>query len=148
PLRIDVTYLIFSITTSFLGLIGNSIVLLVIMLNYQKSKKSIATHYIASLALSDLLVSLIYSPTTILQSVYRGYWIMGAFLCYFSRYSRFIAMFASMLTLTTIAFDRYQAICKPLQCTRTVVRTRKIILFIWLTSCVICSPDLFLMDYS
>lgn len=144
---IDISYLIFAGISTILGFIGNIIVLLVIIFNFNKSKKSIATHYIGSLALADLLICSIYAPATITKSISRGYWITGAFTCYITEYSRYVAMFASMLTLMTISYDRYQAICKPLQGTRTIIRTRIKLLIIWLTSGVLCSPEIFLMRY-
>ena len=144
---IDISYLIFAGICTILGFIGNATVLSVIIFNFNKSKKSIATHYIASLALADLFICGIYSPSTIMRSISRNYWVTGAFTCFITEYTRYVAMFASMLTLTAISYDRYQAICKPLQSTRTIIRTRIKLLIIWLTSAIVCSPEIFLMRY-
>uniref|UniRef100_A0AC34RR54 G-protein coupled receptors family 1 profile domain-containing protein n=1 Tax=Panagrolaimus sp. JU765 TaxID=591449 RepID=A0AC34RR54_9BILA len=104
--------MIFSFCTIFcLSVVGNSIVVVVIL--QQKSMRSITNLYLLNLALSDLLLSVVCMPPTLVSSLVYC-WVFGDFLCKVMAYLQPVVVTASAYTLAAIALERYYAICKPL----------------------------------
>uniref|UniRef100_A0A0N5A246 G_PROTEIN_RECEP_F1_2 domain-containing protein n=1 Tax=Parastrongyloides trichosuri TaxID=131310 RepID=A0A0N5A246_PARTI len=70
--------------------------------------------YLLNLALSDLLLSVICMPVTVIVTIYRS-WLFGDILCKIFIYIQPVSVSASAYTLAAIAMERYIAICKPFQ---------------------------------
>ncbi|RDD37394.1 Neuropeptide FF receptor 2 [Trichoplax sp. H2] len=127
-----------------LGFIGNLLVIIVKL--YRRDLKSnVAVYYITSLAISDLMISGVYAPSILLQNLNHNEWVLGEEMCKVFMFIRNLAICISVQTLTAIAFDRYQVICKPFEFASTTKRTRTTILLIWIVGFCICLPNLFLV---
>ncbi|VIO92218.1 Uncharacterized protein BM_BM6455 [Brugia malayi] len=94
-----------------LSVIGNAVVVAVIL--QQHSMRSVTNIYLLNLAISDLMLSVICMPPTLISSVIYC-WIFGDLLCKLFAYLQPVVVTASAYTLAVIAFERYYAICKPL----------------------------------
>ncbi|CAD5217199.1 unnamed protein product [Bursaphelenchus okinawaensis] len=95
-----------------LSVIGNSVVVVVIL--QQRSMRSVTNIYLLNLALSDLLLSVVCMPPTLVSSLVYC-WVFGDVLCKALAYLQPVVVTASAYTLAAIALERYYAICKPLQ---------------------------------
>ncbi|KAL3122855.1 hypothetical protein niasHT_008767 [Heterodera trifolii] len=75
--------------------------------------RSVTNLYLLNLALSDLLLSVVCMPPTLVSSVVYC-WVFGDLLCKLLAYLQPVVVTASAYTLAAIALERYYAICKPL----------------------------------
>ncbi|CAI4227939.1 unnamed protein product [Auanema sp. JU1783] len=94
-----------------LSVIGNSLVILVIL--KQRQMRSITNIYLINLAFSDLMLSVICMPPTLVSMV-MNCWLFGNTMCKLFAYLQPVVVSGSAYTLAVIAFERYFAICKPL----------------------------------
>ncbi|VDM21622.1 unnamed protein product [Wuchereria bancrofti] len=94
-----------------LSVVGNAVVVAVIL--QQHSMRSVTNIFLLNLAISDLMLSVICMPPTLISSVIYC-WIFGDLLCKLFAYLQPVVVTASAYTLAVIAFERYYAICKPL----------------------------------
>lgn len=99
---------------------------------------------IGSLALTDLLVSVLVMPVSILYTVSES-WTLGPVMCDVWLSSDITFCTASILHLCVIALDRYWAITDALQYSRrrTTRRAALMIAAVWVISVSISIPPLF-----
>lgn len=111
---------------------------------YKNSKvtTTILLTYIASLALADMLFTLL-TPVD-LAAFLAGSWISGQFVCRFQSFLIETSYTASVLTLAMISRERFVAVTTPLLARSQRVKQRKLIpIVIWLIAIVSCSPLLY-----
>ena len=103
-----------------------------------------ANFLIGSLAVTDLLVSILVMPISILYTVSRT-WTLGQIMCDIWLSSDITFCTASILHLCVIALDRYWAITDALEYTkrRTTRRASLMIAVVWVISISISIPPLF-----
>ncbi|XP_019735222.1 apelin receptor B-like [Hippocampus comes] len=76
-------------------------------------KRRVADIYIGNLALADLVIS-VTLPFGVVCVAMDQHWPFGAALCKIISYVETLSTFASIFLLTSISFDRYQAIVHSL----------------------------------
>ncbi|XP_013911505.1 PREDICTED: 5-hydroxytryptamine receptor 1D [Thamnophis sirtalis] len=103
-----------------------------------------ANYLIGSLAATDLLVSILVMPISIVYTVTR-LWTFGQVMCDIWLSSDITCCTASILHLCIIALDRYWAITDALEYTkrRTAGRAAIMIAIVWVLSVCISIPPLF-----
>ncbi|PVD38368.1 hypothetical protein C0Q70_00982 [Pomacea canaliculata] len=121
------------------SLVGNCLVLLVLSCNRQL--RSVTNFFIASLAASDLLMSVVCIPLTIAQ-VRTGFWQFGPLVCKIGPFVTRVAVTASTLTLCCIAFDRYVAVVHPLHLStlHSPLRAGLLMLAVWVVAAAFAAP--------
>lgn len=99
---------------------------------------------IVSLALSDMLVSLLVMPLAIVNEV-KDRWVFSAVLCDAWTSMDVLLCTASILNLCAISVDRYFVITRPFQYAmkRTPQRMALMIVGVWLLAATISIPPLF-----
>ncbi|XP_013396229.1 QRFP-like peptide receptor isoform X2 [Lingula anatina] len=124
--------------TFVLGLIGNSMVVFA-MLGDQKNS-SVATTFLASLAIADLLFLLVCVPYRIVRFLI-GSW-QDSFLCKFSGFVEMLAAVLSIFNLTAVSVERYVVIVHPMKARYlfTMGSIKKIVIAVWLVSAVLSAP--------
>lgn len=128
-----------------LGLTGNS--LLIAMVIGKRSMRTVINIFGVSLALADLLVIFFCIPFTLLEQATED-WILGRFMCKTLNYITTVSVISSILTITTIAFERYNAICHPLR-SRMIHTPRRAFMcsvITWGCSLLFNVPLFFLID--
>lgn len=120
------------------GVIGNSLVFIAVTTT--KSMQSVTNIFIVNLALADVLVMLFCAPPSIIWDV-TNTWIFGSLMCRIVIYIQDTSVSVSVLTLTFIAYDRYHAICRPLQFSSKKTKAAGVIAGIWGISCMIGIPN-------
>ncbi|XP_004581434.1 C-C chemokine receptor type 8 [Ochotona princeps] len=120
-----------------LGLLGNSLVILVLVA--YKKLKSITDIYLLNLALSDLLFVFSFPFLTHYQ---LDQWVFGAVMCKVVSGFYFIGFFSSMFFITLMSVDRYVAIVHAVCAmkVRTVRMGTALSLAVWLTAIAATSP--------
>uniref|UniRef100_A0A8C4XFH0 5-hydroxytryptamine receptor 1D n=1 Tax=Erpetoichthys calabaricus TaxID=27687 RepID=A0A8C4XFH0_ERPCA len=103
-----------------------------------------ANFLIGSLAVTDLLVSILVMPISIVYTVSKS-WAFGQIMCDIWLSSDITCCTASILHLCVIALDRYWAITDALEYSkkRTTCRAAIMIAVVWVISICISMPPLF-----
>uniref|UniRef100_K7EXA5 5-hydroxytryptamine receptor 1B n=2 Tax=Pelodiscus sinensis TaxID=13735 RepID=K7EXA5_PELSI len=112
---------------------------------YQTRKLHTPANYlIASLAVTDLLVSILVMPVSTMYTV-TGKWTLGQIVCDIWLSSDITCCTASILHLCVIALDRYWAITDAVEYStkRTPKRAAGMIALVWVFSISISMPPLF-----
>lgn len=99
--------------------------------------RSVTNLYLLNLAFSDLLLSVVCMPPTLVSSLVYC-WVFGDILCKVLAYLQPVVVTASAWTLASIALERYYAICKPLHSRMWHTRSHAfaVIGFVWLISII------------
>ncbi|CAM5106678.1 unnamed protein product [Natator depressus] len=123
-------------------ILSNSFVMITIFLT--RKLHTPANYLIGSLAVTDLLVSILVMPISIAYTVSHT-WTFGQVMCDIWLLSDITGCTASILHLCVIALDRYWAITDALEYTkrRTAGRAALMIAFVWMISICISMPPLF-----
>ncbi|CAI9727611.1 5-hydroxytryptamine receptor 2C-like [Octopus vulgaris] len=120
------------------GITGNLLVCLAIA--KERRLQTVTNYFLFSLAVTDLLVSLIVMPFSILHE-FRGYWSLSLGLCNFYVTSDVMMCTASIMHLCTISVDRYIGIRYPLKTrNKSKVTVAVKLLIVWSLSLVVSSP--------
>ncbi|XP_056587650.1 pyroglutamylated RF-amide peptide receptor [Triplophysa dalaica] len=122
-----------------LAVMGNGSVL--VLLCRRKALQSPSTFFICSLALSDLLISIVCVPATLLQHFFSN-WLAGDFLCKLIPFLQVTAIATSMLTMTCIAVERFQGILYPLHVRNSyfLFHAFKMLVTVWMAALIIAAP--------
>lgn len=129
------------------GLVANLLILYFVLVH--KPKRSITSVFIANLSVADLLVVLVCIPITAVSEFWFQEWKFGALACYVTSFIQGVSLSVSILTLTAISVDRYLIICDPIKfrTLQSPSRTIIVLILIWVVSCFIMSPLLFVFKY-
>ncbi|XP_043359006.1 neuropeptide Y receptor type 1-like [Dermochelys coriacea] len=92
------------------GLVGNLCLLCVI--TRHKEMRNVTSIFIANLACSDLLMSVVCLPVTVIYTL-MDRWVLGEFLCKASPFAQCVSVTVSILSLAWIALERHQLIINP-----------------------------------
>ncbi|XP_065647570.1 dopamine D2-like receptor [Hydra vulgaris] len=125
-------YMAFWVLIFFLAFFGNLIVLLSVFRSFTL-KKTITNYFIASLAASDLLVTLFIVPIKMLKAYHNINFCYSLNVCKFYITSDNVFFVASITNLFAISIDRFVAIEFPYEYTQklTVQRAKGVITFVW-----------------
>ena len=130
------------------SLIGN---FLVVGVFYRNKTLRTAVHYfIMNMAISDLIYPIIHLPYRVSTAYFDGVWFiqgtMGNFLCKLTRNAGYSSNFVSTFSKVLIAVDRFHGVVLPMKPPLfSQTKCRFIIVCVWLTAVVFCSPFLYLV---
>ena len=121
--------------------LGNGLVIVAIAADRQL--KGVQNWFIASLAVSDLLVGVFIMPLSLANEL-MGYWAFGDVLCQLWLSTDVLLCTASILNLCLISLDRYWSITRAISYLRkrTTRRAALMISVVWTLSAIICFPPL------
>ncbi|XP_066922944.1 galanin receptor type 1-like [Clytia hemisphaerica] len=133
------------ILLSCVGGIGNFLVCLVLIRRKQRVR---SIHLLTlNLAVSDLIVCIIYVPTQMYQIQVNYLWDLGVIACGVSFGVNSCTVNASIGTLIVITYDRYVAVTQPMVAhQRNTKRTKILIFVVWLISGLITIPLMIVAD--
>lgn len=142
-----VTFLLVAIVLLPIGIAGNLLVIIVV-----KKKRYLHTKtnfLLANLAASDLLANVLAYTFATARAFPIPSMTLGKFLCKINSYYS-AASLCSILTLTIIALERYNAIVKPLSNGLKLKKhtLRCLIIIIWILSLVSVTPLVYFDEYS
>ncbi|CAN7985396.1 unnamed protein product, partial [Ixodes hexagonus] len=73
-----------------------------------------------------------------------GSWVLGGFACKAIVYLQMVTLASTTFILTSMSYDRYMAICKPLESRSGLRRARCMVAASWAMAFVFASPQLFI----
>ncbi|KAM9126666.1 G-protein coupled receptor 83-like [Pangshura tecta] len=120
-----------------ISLFGNMLVCHVVIKN--KRTHSATSLFIVNLAVSDIMITLLNTPFTLVRFV-NSTWVFGKAMCHISRFVQYCSLHVSTLTLTAIALDRHQVILNPLKQRMSLTRGALSISVIWLMATCFSLP--------
>ncbi|KAI7814112.1 putative galanin receptor type 1 [Triplophysa rosa] len=125
----------------FLGIIGNTLVMVVIGKIKSRRSRSTTNIFILNLSIADLSFLLFCVPFQ--ATIYSlPEWIFGAFLCKFVHYFVMVSMLVSIFTLVAMSVDRYIAVVlsKKSPCIRNRRNALIGVCVIWMLSFIFAVP--------
>ena len=125
------------------GLVGNVFVILVIVRH--RHMRTLTNVFFVNLTVGDLMVVCICLPITLGTYIYRD-WVYGRVMCKLTPFLQGTAVGVSVLSMMSIAINRYFAIHRPLQAKMLFSRGKVAVMLvaIWLVSMGAVSPLLFI----
>ena len=120
------------------GIAGNVLVCLVVC--RQQKLRTSTNFYIMNLAIADLAVTIVCIPFDVAVQENHYVWPFGRFLCHLIYPIMTMCTFASVGTLTAIAYNRYKAISRPMRIQAGRKRAKVTIISIWALSFVFVLP--------
>ncbi|KAI8478613.1 hypothetical protein Bbelb_436470 [Branchiostoma belcheri] len=139
---VRILFIIVYIVVMLLGMCGNAFVCWTIWRN--RLLHNAAHYFIANLAVSDLLVSAVVVPLTLVTHVGDPA-LLSQPLCTIANYMQPVCVSASVLTLVAISLERFYAIVQPIRNLANsrifpVNRVRNTIIAVWLVPVLVLSP--------
>jgi len=126
-----------------LTLVGNTIIIIVLTCSRYRKRNSRVNIFIINLAVGDLMVCGVTMTTEILFVAF-GEWLLGSAACKILTYLQIVTLASTTFILTSMGFDRYMAICRPLKFRSSHTRARRMILISWLLAFIFALPQLFI----
>ncbi len=102
---------IFYSISFLLGLISNTLVLLVILTF--KRFVAASNFFIFILAICDLTIVILCIPTTYTTAFLLHYWPLSSFMCVFLNFTQSVVVTLTVYTLILITIEKYDALCHP-----------------------------------
>ncbi|XP_054457745.1 cholecystokinin receptor type A [Anoplopoma fimbria] len=122
-----------------LSVLGNSLIIAVLVRN--RRMRTVTNLFLLSLAISDLMVSLVCIPFTLIPNLMRDF-IFGTGMCKLVMYFMGVSVSVSTFNLVAISLERYSAICNPLtsRTWQTKSHAAKVITATWVASFILMLP--------
>ncbi|CAJ1086100.1 cholecystokinin receptor type A [Xyrichtys novacula] len=122
-----------------LGVLGNSLIIAVLVRN--RRMRTVTNLFLLSLSVSDLMLSLICIPFTLIPNLMRDF-IFGTGICKLVMYFMGVSVSVSTFNLVAISLERYSAICNPLtsRTWQTKSHAAKVITATWVASFILMLP--------
>ncbi|KAH9508263.1 hypothetical protein Btru_050655 [Bulinus truncatus] len=137
-LRQNLPVFVYVILLGFVGMIGNSLTLIVY---WRKSTKSATNIFIESIAIVDLLTNVICIPI-FLCVLNHGFQVPQtiSYMCHLFYFFNYSTATISAILLVAVAFVRFRNVCSPLGYHMSAGRARLFSSLIALLSLVLCTP--------
>lgn len=97
---------------------------------------SIGTILFSRTKLSNMLYEIVFQVF--------GEWVLGAIACKAIVYGQMVTLASTTFILTTMSYDRFQAICSPLRSTGGVKQAKRMIAASWFLAFIFAIPQLFI----
>ncbi|XP_038588130.1 cholecystokinin receptor type A [Micropterus salmoides] len=122
-----------------LGVLGNSLIIAVLVRN--RRMRTVTNLFLLSLSVSDLMVSLVCIPFTLIPNLMRDF-VFGTGICKLVMYFMGLSVSVSTFNLVAISLERYSAICNPLtsRTWQTKSHAVKVITATWVVSFILMLP--------
>ena len=120
-----------------ISLFGNTMVCHVVFRN--RRMHTVTNFFIANLAISDLLLTLINVPFNIARNLLDE-WPFGSVMCHLLNFSLMVSVYVSTFTLMGIALDRQQVLLYPLNPRMSKPIGLVVLAFIWSLSICLSLP--------
>ena len=126
-----------------ISLLGNSAVIMIVRKN--RRMRTLTYYLNVNMAVADLLITIFHMPYKLQIQLTNRHVVMiggpvGLLICKLVGYTQDVSIACPVLSLMSIAIDRFVAIVFPFKRITLLQRTRYVILSLWLVSFFVCSP--------
>lgn len=90
------------------------------------------------------MIALLSMSIEILFEAFGGEWLFGNIGCKVSTYVQCMLFASTAFILMSMSYDRFEAICRPMFLSRTLSRSRRMIIYSWIIAAVIAIPQVFI----
>ena len=103
--------------------------------------------FLLNLSLMDLLRIIVCLPSTVTLDVTQN-WYLGTPLCKMIAFIESFAIFVSELTLSYIAYDRWQSLQNPFKSSNSssIQKPKIVIILMWILAAVLALPEPFMSN--
>lgn len=141
PFALKIVLRLFYVMVFFVGLSGNLLVCIVVV--QQRRMRTVVNYFTLNLAVSDLIVIMIYLPSQLAAYENNQNWPLGHTGCRIIYSIVPVCLTTSIATLLAISCERFRGIVFPFQPRLRLKTVHKIILLIWLVSLSTAMPLMF-----
>ncbi|CAL8330582.1 unnamed protein product [Merluccius merluccius] len=127
-----------------LGVVGNALVIYVVF--RFKALRTVTNFFIANLAVSDLFMSALCLPFTLVHTLY-GEWKFGRALCFALPCAQAAAVHVSTITLNVIALDRHRSVVYHRETKMAKGTCAVVIAATWAAGALLASPLAIFREY-
>ncbi|XP_050039525.2 gonadotropin-releasing hormone II receptor-like [Dermacentor andersoni] len=128
----------------FFTLAGNAAIVAVLARPRAAMRSSSRVNlFILHLAVGDLAVGLFTQTSEILFEV-SGSWVLGALGCKLVVYVQMVTLASTTFILASMSYDRYAAICRPLESRSGLRRAKAMLVTSWALAFIFAIPQLFI----
>ena len=136
--EVQISLLCLYAITVLLSIGGNALVVYVVF-SLQRLR-NVTNVYIVNLSFSDIIVTSLCIPFTVISNLVYYYWPFGSFLCPFVMYIQLTVVLQRAMTLVAMTLDRHYAIWKPLQRRCSKREAKYVIGCIWAIAAFVALP--------
>ena len=122
-------------------------VIFAIVRNRSGTMMTFTNMFLMNLSLMDLLRILVCLPNSLVMDVAQN-WYLGTIICKIVAFIEAFEMFVSELTLSYIAYDRWQCLQNPFKSSNStsIQKPKIIITIIWMLAAVLALPEPFMSN--
>ncbi|XP_069845177.1 substance-P receptor isoform X3 [Dipodomys merriami] len=120
------------------SVVGNVVVMWIILAH--KRMRTVTNYFLVNLAFAEASMAAFNTVVNFTYAVHNE-WYYGLFYCKFHNFFPIAAVFASIYSMTAVAFDRYMAIIHPLQPRLSATATKVVICVIWALALLLAFPQ-------
>lgn len=102
---------------------------------------TVTNFFLASLSVSDILMTILCIPTTIISDIIYKHWVLGSFMCHVLHYLQLVAVLQRAFSVVAITCDRHFVISRPLKQRMTKKTARLLVLLLWILAFIIALPS-------
>lgn len=102
--------------------------------------RTVTNFFLASLCISDITMTVICIPSTILSNIIFQYWILGPVLCPVIQYIQLVVVLQRTFAMVAITCDRHFVISNTLKERMSKKKARTIIISLWIISMIVALP--------
>lgn len=138
PLETRALLLTLYVLTIVVGVGGNTIVCYIVF--RIQGLRTVTNIFIVNLSCSDITMTLLCVPFTVLSNLLFYYWPFGSIMCHLVHYLQLMSVLQRTFTMVAITFDRHRAIWRPLKRRLKKREAMITILIMWSVSALLSLP--------
>ncbi|KAH7968557.1 oxytocin receptor [Rhipicephalus sanguineus] len=127
----------------FFTLAGNAAIVAVLARPRAAKRASRVNLFILHLAIGDLAVGLLTQSSEMLFEISGG-WVLGGPACKAVVYVQMVTLASTTFILASMSYDRYAAICRPLESRSGLRRAKAMVAVSWAMAFLLALPQLFI----
>ncbi|XP_055332781.1 vasopressin V1a receptor-like [Paramacrobiotus metropolitanus] len=140
PIHQSTEFFVLMVILMVMAIIGNSVIL-ILLGRSSRCKRSVSI-FILSLAVGDIFIAIVSMSTEILWEEI-GQWTYGNAACKGLSYVQCLLFASTAFLLMSMSYDRYKAILYPLNWSRSIARSRRMVAISWILAFVVAVPHIF-----
>ena len=119
--------------------VGGNLVVCYTVFTIQRLR-TVTNFFLASLSVSDILMTVVCIPFTVMSNIIYHYWPFWDWMCPLVQYLQLVSVLQRAFTMVAVACDRHFVISKPLKKRISKAKARVMITVFWFFAMLIAIP--------